>query len=65
MNVYAIEMLARDQLGSLRAAAAAHRLGRAVPRRPGPLRVTIGLALIQLGVWTLASAQRAPVQVPR
>lgn len=48
VNGYALELLAREQLATLRAAAAAHQLARAGAARR-PLRVALGRALVNLG----------------
>jgi hypothetical protein len=49
LNLYALEVAARDKLARLRAEAALHAL---VSRRQAPSpRVRVGLALIHLGRW--------------
>jgi hypothetical protein len=65
MNGYALELLARDQLDRLRTTAAIHNeLRAAAPPRPS-LRVTLGLALIQLGNRALGSVPASPIAAPR
>jgi hypothetical protein len=62
-NTYVAEMLVRDRLRELRAAAAAARLADAArpPRRP--LRVVIGAALVSVGERLLAGTMhRAPAR---
>jgi hypothetical protein len=53
LNLYALEVIARDKLTRLRAEAALHVLvsmREAATPRPSP-RVRVGLALIRLGRW--------------
>jgi len=58
MNPYVMEALAQHQLEALRAdAAVLSQVRAATPPRP-PLRVTLGLALIRVGTWTLGQAHR-------
>jgi len=48
MNNYLIEWIAKERLGELRSALARQQLAASV-RRPSPLRVKLGLALIGFG----------------
>ena len=48
MNNYLIEWLAKERLGELRTALARQQLAASV-RQPSPLRVRLGLALIDFG----------------
>jgi hypothetical protein len=61
LNVYAVEVLARQRLEELRAMSAAHRAAAAASR---PFRVVAGLALQRLGAW-MAGTARFPQPVPR
>jgi hypothetical protein len=55
LNPYAVEMLARDQLATLRRAAARQALIRTAARPRPVIRVMVGLALIRLGARALGS----------
>jgi hypothetical protein len=61
LNVYVVEVLARQRLEELRAMRSAHRAAATASR---PFRVTAGLALQRLGVWVSGEA-RLPQPVPR
>ena len=58
MNLYALELMAHQQIAERHAGAALYELARAgtTPRRP--LRIAVGLALIRLGTWTLGRTHR-------
>jgi hypothetical protein len=57
MNEYAMEILVRERLSTLRAAAA-RRPVRCIPRASGPgLRVRLGGALVRAGEWLRAGAE--------
>ena len=55
MNVYLVEWWAKERLDELRAALKREQLVESLRQRP-PLRVTIGLALINLGQRLRGSA---------
>lgn len=63
-NWYAVKQLAHDRLTEARAAARAQTLMRelAPPHRG---RYAVGIALIRLGSWILASGMSLPVEVAR
>ncbi len=58
LNPYALEVLTREHLAELRADAERQDRARHA-RRPAPLRVVLGLALIRAGSWTLGSTHRS------
>jgi len=64
MNEYALEILARDRLAELRAAAELANRVRAARPVSRPLRVVLGQALIRLG-HRLQGVRRSPRQVRR
>ena len=65
LNEYHADFLARDRLAEARAAAAHHALVRAL-RRPRPLRLVVGLALIRAGRWLAGAARgREPIRAVR
>jgi hypothetical protein len=64
VNEYALEILARDRLAELRAAAGLANRVRAARPVSRPLRVVLGQALIRMG-HRLQGARRSPRQVRR
>jgi hypothetical protein len=50
LNLYVVEVVARQRLAELRAMADARAASRMAPQ-PRPLRVTTGLALQRFGAW--------------
>jgi hypothetical protein len=60
MNPYVIEMVAHHQLAELRAGAELQSQLRAAAAPRRPLRVTLGLALIRAGTWTIGRALQSP-----
>jgi len=63
-NWYAVEQHAHDRLTEARAAARSRTLMRELPP-PHRGRYVIGLGLIRLGSWVLASGMRLPTEVAR
>ena len=63
-NWYAVQQHAHDRLTEARAFARAHALMRelAPPHRG---RYAVGIALIRLGGWLLASAAALPIELSR
>ena len=63
-NWYAIQQHAHDRITEARAVARAHTLRRelAPPHRG---RYVVGIALIRLGGWLLASGAALPIEVSR
>jgi len=63
-NWYAVQQQAHDRITEARAAARAHSLMRelASPRRG---RYAVGIALIRLGGWLLASGAALPIELSR
>jgi hypothetical protein len=63
-NWYAIQQQAHDRITEARAVARAHTLIRelAPPHRG---RYAVGIALIRLGGWLLASAAALPIELSR
>ena len=63
-NWYAVQQLAHDRITDARAAARAHALMRALaPPHRG--RYAVGIALIRLGGWLLASGAALPIELSR
>jgi len=58
MNLYALEVMARQQIAERHAGAALYELARAATTPRRPLRIAVGLALIRLGTWALGSTHR-------
>jgi hypothetical protein len=63
-NWYAVQQLAHDRLTEARAVARSHTLMRelAPPHRG---RYAVGMALIRLGGWLLASGAALPIELSR
>jgi hypothetical protein len=63
-NWYAIQQQIHDRINEARAIARAEAVKRAVaPSHPG--RYAIGMALIRLGGWVLASGAQVPLDFTR
>lgn len=63
-NWYALEQEVRDRLTEARAAARSRALVQdLIPPHRG--RYAVGIALIRLGSWVLASGMRLPTEVAR
>jgi hypothetical protein len=58
LNVYLLEWMAKERLHEIQAAAVRERLAESLRQRP-PLRVTLGLALINFGQRLLGNRARA------
>ncbi len=63
-NWYAVQPQAHDRITEARAVARAHALMREVPP-PHRGRYAVGIALIRLGGWLLASRAALPIELSR
>lgn len=63
-NWYALQQQAHDRIAVARAMARARTLARELAP-PHPARYAIGVGLIRLGSWVLASGMRLPAEVVR
>jgi len=63
-NWYAVQQQAHDRITEARAIARSQALVRELAR-PHRGRYTVGVALIRLGTWILASGMRLPAEVAR
>jgi len=58
MNLYALELMAREQIAERQAGAASYEMARAATTPRRPLRIAVGLALIRLGTRALGPTHR-------
>jgi len=64
-NWYAVQQQAHDRITEARAAARGHALMRELAPPPHRGRYAVGIALIRLGGWLLASGAALPIEFSR